>query len=206
MNHYFTNEENLKSNIHLLEIYIRDKRYLLYSDNGVFSKKGLDFGTKVLIDALPFNKITGDVLDVGCGYGPIGLCVKNETSSNVDMIDVNLRALHLSKMNAKKNNLDVNIFESDAYSNVNKKYDYIFTNPPIRAGKKKLYEILRGAYAYLKDNGEMWFVIRKNQGANSAIRDISDLYNVELKSKVKDYFVLCATKKNKDVDNAWFVW
>lgn len=202
MDHYFTNNQKLKSNINMLNKNIRGKEYLFYTDNGVFSKSALDFGTKLLIEALPFEKMQGTVLDMGCGYGPIGLSIKNETTCEVDMVDINLRALHLAKMNAKKNKLDVNIFESDAYTNIRHKYNYIITNPPIRAGKKKVYEILRGANNYLNENGELWFVLRKDQGAKTTVRDIGDIYTVKTIVKDKGYFVFCATKRGKSVDIA----
>jgi 16S rRNA (guanine1207-N2)-methyltransferase len=201
MDHYFTNNQNLKSDMHIMAINIFDKVYSLYTDNGVFSKSGLDFGTRLLIETLPLEKMNGDVLDVGCGYGPIGIIVSKETNCNVDMIDVNLRALHLAKLSARQNKVDVNIFESDAYANVKSKYDYIITNPPIRAGKKKVYEILISANDHLKDNGSLWFVMRKDQGVKSTIEDIEKYYNFDVVDKKKGFFIICATKKTKSVDN-----
>lgn len=206
MNHYFTNDKTLKSNINLMEIKVLNQIYHLYTDNGVFAKKGLDYGTRILIEALPFEQMKGNVLDVGCGYGPIGLIVKSKTECNVDMIDVNLRAIHLTKMSAKENKLEVNVFESDAYAKVEDRYDYIITNPPIRAGKKKIYEILIGAHDFLKDDGELWFVMRKDQGLNSTMKDIEKYYNLEVRAKRNGFFVLCCTKVSKDIDKAWFVW
>lgn len=202
MNHYFTNNKDLKSEMHIMQVNILDKTYSLYTDNGVFSKSGLDFGTRLLIETLPFNDLHGSILDVGCGYGPIGLTIAKETDCNVDMIDVNLRALHLTKLSASKNKIDVNIFESDAYANVSGLYDYIITNPPIRAGKKKVYEILIGAEKHLKASGELWFVMRKDQGVKSTLSDLEKYYNLSIKSKKKGFFVVCATKTIKSVDNA----
>jgi 16S rRNA (guanine1207-N2)-methyltransferase len=114
---------------------------------------------------------------------------------------VNLRALHLAQMSADKNKLNVNIYESDAYANVKGKYDYIITNPPIRAGKKKVYEILINARDFLKDDGALWFVMRKDQGVNSTLKDIEKYYKLSIKSKKKGFFVVCATKGSKNVDN-----
>jgi 16S rRNA (guanine1207-N2)-methyltransferase len=184
-----------------MNINIFNKTYPLYTDNGVFAKNGLDYGTRLLLETLPINEIHGNVLDVGCGYGPIGIIINKETNCSVDMIDVNLRALHLTKLSAKENKADVNVFESDAYINVNRKYDYIVTNPPIRAGKKKVYEILLGAYEHLNDNGELWFVMRKDQGVKSTLVDIGNYYDVNIKDKNKGFFVVCATKRIKSVDN-----
>ena len=148
MNHYFTNQE-LKSNIKEFTALINEKKYTFLTDNGVFSKKGLDFGTRTLLETLKIDEIKGNVLDFGCGYGPIGIYIKTNTNSCVDMVDINKRSIHLAKENAKINKADVNIFESNIYSNVTKKYDYIITNPPIRVGKKILYQILFEAKEHL---------------------------------------------------------
>lgn len=192
MSHYFENDKNLKSEWQEHKINILNKSYTFITDHGVFSKQGLDFGTRTLIETIPINKINGDVLDLGCGYGPIGITIKDNTDSNVDMIDINLRSLHLAKMNASKNNVSVNIFESNGYSNVTKKYDYIITNPPIRVGKKILYDLLFGAKEYLKENGELWLVINKNQGAKTVVKDLEKEYNVEIVKKNKGFYIILA--------------
>ena len=192
MSHYFENDKNLKSQWQEHKINILNKSYTFITDHGVFSKQGLDFGTRTLIETIPINKISGDVLDLGCGYGPIGITVKDNTNSNVDMIDINLRSLHLARMNASKNNVSVNVFESNGYSNVLKKYDYIITNPPIREGKKILYDLLFGAKEHLKENGELWLVINKNQGAKSVAKDLEKEYNVEIVKKNKGFYIIMA--------------
>ena len=192
MSHYFENDKNLKSEWQEHKINILNKSYTFITDHGVFSKQGLDFGTRTLIETIPINKINGDVLDLGCGYGPIGIIVKDNTDSNVDMIDINLRSLHLAKMNASKNNVSVNVFESNGYSNVTKKYDYIITNPPIRVGKKILYDLLFGTKEYLKENGELWLVINKNQGAKTVVKDLEKEYNVEIVKKNKGFYIILA--------------
>jgi 16S rRNA (guanine1207-N2)-methyltransferase len=104
-------------------------------------------------------------------------------------------------MSAAKNKLDVNVYESDAYINVEGTYNYIVTNPPIRAGKKKVYEILINAYEFLEDDGSLWFVMRKDQGVKSTLKDIENYYNLSIESKKKGFFVVCAKKKLKIVDN-----
>ena len=100
MNHYFTNEQ-LPSNVQKKIININDKSYSFYTDNGVFSKKGLDYGSRSLITSLLNENISGDVLDLGCGYGVIGIVLASFFDINVDMVDVNLRAIHLEKRNIK---------------------------------------------------------------------------------------------------------
>ena len=189
MAHYFTNDE-VQSNEKTLIFKIKDEELLMTVDNGVFSKKGLDFGTRTLLESL--EEAGGEVLDFGCGYGPIGIYLAKKYNVNVDMIDINIRSLNLAKKNAIQNKVKVNIFESNIYENISKKYDYIITNPPIRVGKKVLYEILFGAKEYLKDNGEIWLVVHKDQGAKSLAKDLEKSYQVDIINKNKGFFVIRA--------------
>lgn len=191
MTHYFINDENLKSDIKLNHVKINDKKFVFYTDNGVFSKKGLDFGTRTLLDSLNITDIKGKVLDFGCGYGPIGIYISSMTDAIVHMIDVNRRSLELARKNVDMNHVNANIYESNIYSNVSEKFDYIISNPPIRVGKKILYQIIKEAKNYLVKDGELWIVINKNQGAKSLIKDFSDQYKIEVKTKNKGFYVIC---------------
>ena len=129
------------------------------------------------------------ILDFGCGYGPIGIYIKKNCDCNVDMVDVNKRAINLALKNAKMNMVNVNIFESDIYSNIGKKYDSIITNPPVRVGKKILYEILFQAKDYLKEDGSLYLVINKDQGAKSLKKDLEECYRVTTIKKNKGFYV-----------------
>lgn len=196
MGHYFINDENLKSEIKTIEYEILNRTFTFYTDHGVFSKNEVDFGTALLLQTLPLKDIhyQSNVLDLGCGYGVVGVIISNITGSNVDMVDINLRALELAKKNAEKNRANPNIFESNAYENITKKYHYIITNPPIRAGKVKVYEMLFEAKNHLEENGELWLVVRKEQGAKSLIRDMEKEYLVTVKEKSKGFFVILCKK------------
>ena len=192
MSHYFTNNENLKSEIVKVNTNIKDKDFYFYTDNGVFSKGELDFGTELLLRTFKYDETNKKVLDIGCGCGPIGIYL-SKLGFTVDMSDVNKRAIHLSKMAIKEQNLNVNVFESDAYQNITNKYDYIISNPPIRVGKEKLYEIIMNAKSYLNQDGELWIVIRKKQGAESLIRDMKNIYSiVEVVTKKKGFYIVKA--------------
>jgi len=192
MTHYFSNNENLPSKPKEINFKVKNQVYQFYTDNGVFSKKGLDFGTRLLLESIPFDKLTGPILDFGCGYGPIGIVISKETGIKVDMIDINKRSLALAKKNALLNKANVNIFESDIYNNISEKYNYIVTNPPIRVGKKILYQILFEAKQHLNENGELWLVVNKDQGAKSIIKDLEKEYNVNVVNKSKGFFIICA--------------
>ena len=189
MSHYFTNDY-VESKEVKTKCIIKDTELTLITDNGVFSKKGLDFGTRTLLETI--DNISGQVLDFGCGYGPIGIYLKKAYDVEVDAVDVNERAMNLAKKNAELNKTNINIFESNIYENVNKKYDYIVTNPPIRVGKKILYQILFEAKEHLNVNGELWLVIHKDQGAKTLAKDLEKEYKVEIKNKNKGFYIICA--------------
>ncbi len=191
MSHYFENDKNLKSEEKKIFVKIKNQEFSFYVDNGVFSKKGLDFGTRTLLENL--EDIHGDILDFGCGYGPIGIYLSKALSVNVDMIDINKRSLSLAHKNSILNKVNTNVFESNIYENIHKKYDFIITNPPIRVGKEILYKILIDAKNYLKKNGELWLVIHKDQGAKTVYKMLEEHYKVRLITKNKGFYIICAT-------------
>ena len=191
MSHYFENDKNLKSEVRELSYKYDSSFFIFYSDNGVFSKNGIDYGSRLLLETyLKNDKDSKDVLDVGCGYGFLGIMIGLINKANVDMIDVNKRAVHLTNRNIKRyKDFKGHAFISDAYENVTKKYDTVITNPPIRVGKDKLQEILLGACEHLKENGTLYFVIRKDQGALSIKKILEEAKKVELLEKDKGFFI-----------------
>lgn len=191
MGHYFTNEQ-LPSDIQETTCVVLGNHFKFLTDNGVFSKDGLDFGSRLLLEVIPREEVGGKILDMGCGYGVFGIVLARVTSHRVDMVDVNHRALHLSKRNAKLNGVSdlVSIFESNCYSNISEKYSTIITNPPIRAGKKIVYDIVMNARNYLEDDGNLYLVIRKEQGAKSLIVDLEKVYTVKVLEKKKGFFII----------------
>ena len=186
MSHYFENDKNLVSDIKSFNIVVNNVSFDFNTDNGVFSKWELDFGTELLIKNVLKMHLGGTILDLGCGYGPIGIIIKKITDANIIMSDVNRRALHLTKMNAKKNNVNVEVVESDGYENIGEMFDYVISNPPIRIGKKLLYKLLIDT----KEHGEMVIVVRKEQGALSLIRDMSVYYDVKVIDKEKGFLII----------------
>ena len=192
MSQYFTNDSNLKSLEKEIKVNINNKEFKFITDNGVFSKKGLDFGTRTLLETIDIDNMKGKVLDFGCGYGPIGIYLALNKELEVHMIDINRRSLELARRNVFMNHVNVTIYESDIYSNVSDKFDYIVSNPPIRVGKKILYEILFKAKEHLNKNGELWIVVNKDQGAKSLVKDLEKEYTVEVKNKKGGFYIIRA--------------
>lgn len=192
MGHYFINDENLKSEIKEFKINISDNLFKFKTDNGVFSKGELDFGTRLLIETVLKEKLNGNILDLGCGYGAIGIIINKVTKLPVDMIDINKRAVHLTKINIKDNEcLNVDCFESDGFLNVKNSYDFIISNPPIRVGKEKLYSLINESRNFLNKNGKIYLVIRKEQGAKTFIKDFTDKFDIEILEKKKGFYIIC---------------
>ncbi len=197
MEHYFTNNESLKSELRIIEYKYQNQIFHFYSDNGVFSKNKIDYGSRLLVETfLKQNTETiEELLDVGCGYGFIGIVLAKILNCVATLIDVNKRAVHLTKMNAKENNIEINSLLSNIYENVEKKYDLIFTNPPIRAGKEVVINILDNAKDHLKESGKLWFVMRKDQGAKSVFKKMQMNYEIRVEKKEKGFYIFSAKKK-----------
>ena len=194
MEHYFTNPENLKSEIRCIKFSLDAYDFMFKSDNGVFSKNRIDYASLFLVKTfLATNKKeVNSILDIGCGYGFIGITLSKILNKHVDMIDINKRAVHLCKMNIEENKVDCTCVEGNIYEGVDKKYDLIITNPPIRAGKKVLMEFLEGGLARLNKDGELWFVISKDQGAKSVKKVLEKSSSCEIIEKSKGFWVISA--------------
>lgn len=195
MNQYFTNNENVKSERRTIDFSYNGSSFSFVSDNGVFSKDKIDYGSRLLVDTyLKNKKDIKSFLDVGSGYGFISIVLAKFLNIAGVAVDVNRRALKLAEENAKLNKVSVSFKESNIYECVSDSFDLIITNPPIRAGKKVVLEILTGAINHLNQDGELWFVIRKDQGAKSIAKELEKLYKLEIKEKNKGFFIFMAKK------------
>ncbi|MEH7112764.1 class I SAM-dependent methyltransferase [Neobacillus niacini] len=196
--HYYSRTQNVESNPKYWDFTLRNQKIRFKTDNGVFSKKEVDFGSRLLIEAFEIPEVEGHVLDVGCGYGPIGLSIAKDFPNRlVHMIDVNERAIQLAKENAEQNHINnVHIYESDRLLSVkDREFAAILTNPPIRAGKKTVHDIFEQSHMHLVSGGQIWVVIQKKQGAPSAIEKLKELFTtVETIDKSKGYFIIKAEK------------
>lgn len=197
--HYYSNKPQTNSKPRQWKFTLLGNAFVFETDTGVFSKSEVDFGSRVLIDVFEMPNIAGDILDVGCGYGPIGLSIaKVYPDRNVLMMDINTRAVALSQKNAQLNGIqNVRIFESDGLSAVaaKTKVAAILTNPPIRAGKDTVFKFYDGAYQLLEEDGELWIVIQKKQGAPSTISHLEETFSeVNVVEKKKGYWIIRAKK------------
>ena len=199
-NHYYTkNPESISQQKHWT-YRLKGNTLSFTSDNGVFSKHTVDFGSELLVESydIPEQFQRASLLDIGCGYGTMGLAYgKAYPELSIEMIDINERALVLAQENAKKNGIhNVDIHESNLYDSVKKsKYEIIISNPPIRAGKIVVHTILEKAYDYLAENGQLVIVIQKKQGAPSAQKKMEEVFgNCERIQWDKGYWILVSTK------------
>lgn len=192
MSHYFINDPKLESQERTYKVSIFNEEFSFITDRGVFSQDGLDFGTETLLKNLKININVTRMLDVGCGVGVMGIILK-KVNKNLDitMSDVNTRALSLATKNASINGVDVKIIESNLYEHIDDKFDLIISNPPIRAGKKIIYALYSDARNYLNAGGELWIVVRKQQGAKSTIEYLKTIYkDVNVIAKDKGFYII----------------
>ncbi|QGQ93608.1 class I SAM-dependent methyltransferase [Paenibacillus psychroresistens] len=197
--HYYSAKPTTAHELNQIQVNLRGKDFTFITDAGVFSKKEIDFGSKLLIETMSMNR-KDSVLDVGCGYGPIGISAALlADQGRVTMVDINERAVLLSRDNAKRNGVNnVTVLQSDLLAQVvDQTFNCILTNPPIRAGKTIVHEIFVQAYAALVPGGQLWVVIQKKQGAPSAFAKLETLFgNVIEVTKDKGYRIFKATKIN----------
>ncbi|MUK90462.1 methyltransferase [Ornithinibacillus sp. L9] len=194
--HYFSQKPQSKSSPKTWNYQLRGKKYIFTSDVGVFSKNEVDFGSRLLIEQFELPDVQGDLLDMGCGYGPIGIVLADQfRDRSVIMADVNERALELAAKNAEHNGVtNATFVKSDQFSNLkDQQYAAILTNPPIRAGKKVVHGIFEDSKDSLVNGGELWVVIQKKQGAPSAREKLEELFGeVYVVARDKGYFILRA--------------
>ena len=199
-NHYYTKNPETESKETSWTFPLRGREFRFISDSGVFSKKTVDFGSRLLIESFRLNEeVAGDILDVGCGYGPMGLALAHAYPTRlVEMVDVNERAMSLARRNAEANNIrNVKVYESNTYDQVpeGRQFAAIVSNPPIRAGKQVVHRILSEAHTHLLPGGTLTVVIQKKQGAPSAEQKMLDVFgNVEIIARDKGYWIIQSVK------------
>ena len=191
---YFAENPDAKHDIHELKVELLGQQMTFLTDAGVFSKKMIDYGSRVLLSALEVNK-KETLLDVGCGYGTLGLTLAKAQELEVTLVDINQRALDLARKNADANQVSADIFQSNVYEQVTGQFHHIISNPPIRAGKQVVHEVISGSYDHLLADGDLTIVIQKKQGAPSAKAKMEEVFgNCETLKKDKGYYILRSVK------------
>ena len=183
MNHYFSEKPEIKSEKKIIKYTIQNKKFEFITDNGVFSKSKVDFGTDLMLNEfLKKNRNLKSegikILDIGCGYGVVSVILKSFYSeASVTLSDVNERALELSEENLKKYNIHgYEIIKSNAFEKIEGKFDMILSNPPIRAGKDTIFKIYTEAYEHLNKDGEFYCVIQTKHGAKSTQKKLVEIF------------------------------
>ena len=199
MEHYFIEKQHTENDFFEISWQFNDWQFVFESCDDVFSKNEVDYGTYVLLKTIQKKvKLFGDCLDIGCGYGVIGIVLsKLFLQTNFILSDINPTAISLSKTNIQKNNVKniSDIVLSNAYEKIDNSFDFILSNPPIKAGKKILLDILIGAHKRLKDNGKLIFVIKKKFGEDSIKKQLQLIFkSVEILNSDSGYYFLEATK------------
>lgn len=189
--HYYTQNPGTEHDEKQVRYEVLGFPFNCTTDSGVFSRDGLDMGTRILLEALP--ELTGRVLDLGCGWGPVGTALgRKYPGIEITMTDINARAAELARRNLAANGVqNAEVVQGDGYERVSGKYNAIVLNPPIRTGKAVIYAMFEGAKAHLAENGALYIVIRKQQGAESAQKYLEGIYgNVSRIAREKGYWVL----------------
>ena len=173
--HYYTENPASAHDERRIVLSILGQELTFTTDAGVFSRDGLDRGTELLLEALP--ELTGRVLDLGCGWGAVGVALgKKYPALGIVMTDINSRAVELARRNLAANGVKAEVVQGDGFQSVAGDFDAIVTNPPIRAGKAVIYGLFAQARDRLRPGGALYLVIRKQQGAPSALKYLREIY------------------------------
>ena len=194
--HYFTDNERLKTNPHRIFYFYGANKYIFNTDSGVFSPKKVDSATDFLIKNIP--QIKGSLLDMGCGYGCLGIILAKEYGLTLSQADINPRAVRLTKENADINGIRSDVYLSDGFACIDESFDYIAINPPIHAGKKVVYDMYEKSFLHLNHGGSLFVVIYKKHGAESSKNKFIEVFgNINVLQKKKGVYLM-EMKKTHD--------
>ena len=196
--HYYTASPESAHEARSFRTVFAGRTLAFDTDAGVFSKQHVDPGSELLCRALP-EDIAGRVLDMGCGWGAMTvMTLARFPKVDMTMADVNERALALAVSNVKKNFMAAEAVLSDGFEKIEGEYDVVITNPPIRAGKAVIYKMFEDAKAHLVPGGRLYLVIRKQQGAPSALKFLKELYaKAEVIERDGGYWIIKCVKEGR---------
>ncbi|MFT4261286.1 MAG: class I SAM-dependent methyltransferase [Candidatus Woesearchaeota archaeon] len=194
MSHYYSEKQQSNSNQFKINIKHKQDEFELISAHGVFSKKKLDLGSKLLIEKCLVKK-GQKVLDLGCGIGVIGISLLRLNSLNMTFSDVNERALSLVNKNLKKHSLNAKVIKSDVFNSIEDKFDVILSNPPYAAGRKLCFDIITQSFNNLEEDGSLQLVARHNKGGKVLGEKIQEVFgNLEILGKGSGFRVYMGKK------------
>jgi 16S rRNA G1207 methylase RsmC len=174
--HYFTARPESEARERTIRLVLDGAELELRTADGVFSSEHLDTGTAVLLDSVPPPAAEGDLLDLGCGWGPIAIAMaRRAPGASVWAVDVNERALTLAAANASLAHVHVNAVRPEDIP-AGTEFATIWSNPPIRIGKAALHELLEAWLPRLASGGDAWLVVAKQLGADSLQRWIAERF------------------------------
>jgi len=189
---YFDENPEILTNERELSLEIFGNKLRFFTNNGLFSCDKIDENSLHLIEAMP--EIQGALLDLGCGYGVIGIALAKKNPITLTQSDINSVALSYAKKNASLNKINSNFIHSDGFENIHESFDNIVLNPPIHAGKETTYRLYEESAAHLNQNGSLYIVIQKKHGAESTIKKLKELFPLcEILFKKKGCFVIKCT-------------
>jgi 16S rRNA (guanine1207-N2)-methyltransferase len=196
-NHYFSPKPSTKPNYGLIRVNLRDRYFVFLTASGVFSKKRIDLGTRLFIESMVLPE-SGNVLDLGCGYGAVGIVAAVlHPSLCVFLVDVNERAIRLAGENARRNKVDNVVLRGGfLYEPVKDiKFDAILSNPPVSAGLKVVLPIIEQAPLHLVRDGSLQMVVRSNVGGKRLSGVMEKAFgNIEVLARQSGYRVLLSKK------------
>ncbi len=196
MSHYFTNNDDLKDEEKEIDFYFGGEKFSFKTNSGMFSPDSVDEGTIIMLENI--KSLNGDILDLGCAYGVVGITmgkIFKEQIKSITMSDVNERALEYAKENLAKNEMQAKLVVSDALKSIDGTFDNIILNPPIHAGKKKIFEMYEESFEKLNKGGNLYLVIRQKHGASSTMKKLEELgFKLELPYKKKGVYVVKSEK------------
>lgn len=195
MSHYYDQKPTVKSEPATYTVWFKEQKFIFHTDSGVFSKSGLDFGTRLMLES--YTPRSGKVLDMCAGYGPVGVILNKLYKLDMYMSEINERAYNLCLKNLQTNKAEAQVFLGNLYESLPEmKFTDILVNPPIRAGKQIVFATYSGAFERLEIDGYLYVVIQKKQGAPSSIKYLEELFgNCEIINKESGYFILRCQKR-----------